>query len=359
MEPTDHLGALTSVIASQAETIKSQAATIDALSGARGMVLDLDLTFGELWERYQQTFPATENWPRTARSLMIRPLEHFGAMCVVDLKPMHWSDFRDSKAVREKLAPSSRNQILARIKAMMNWAVADGRIHASPFKVVKPEKARPKRETEFSEFDEERILNAAPLRMSVFFMVAIDSGMRHSEIRLLRWDQVNVEAKTISLSWAETKGKRSGTAYLRDRSVAALKLLPRVEGSPYVFARPSDGQPYSYAAFYLTFRKLSEKLRLRAAPGDLRPRVHDCRHSLASRLSRNGAPLPAIQRILRHANVSTTERYIHTRPEDIAAAHALLDQCRSGPRKGPHRADDDTRREVPAPKKVSRAAKSL
>lgn len=342
-------------IENQQQTIQQQHKTIELLSGATGRIVDVDLTFAALWDRYRRTFPKNETWPRTAVSIMLRPLETFGAMRIVDLKAMHWSDFRDRDDV-QKLAPSTRNQILTRITAMMNWALTDGRIASNPFERAKPERSRPKRETEFSLEDEERFLQAASLRLSVFFMIAIDSGMRHKEIRLLRWDQIDVKARTVQVSWAETKGKRSGTAYLTPRSIAALKLLPRVEGSPYVFARKPDGNPFSYATFYLEFRRISKKLGLKAAPGDVRPRVHDCRHSLASRLSRRGAPLPAIQAILRHAQPTTTSLYIHTRPEDIVAAHALLDDCRASPRHGPQRAAP--RANEPASKKVSAIAKN-
>ena len=45
----------------------------------------------------------------------------------------------------------------------------------------------------------------------------------------------------------------------------------------------------------------------------------------------------ADRRILRHAHLATTARYIHTRPDEIAAAHALLEQVRKEPRRGPKR----------------------
>jgi len=67
----------------------------------------------------------------------------------------------------------------------------------------------------------------------------------------------------------------------------------------------------------------------------VRVHAHDTRHSVASRLNRQGARLTDIQGVLRHANLATTATYIHTRAEEIAAAAALLEKK---PRRGPHRA---------------------
>lgn len=345
VDPVDQAGVLSLVVKAQAETIQSQGETIkqqnltiQVLSGARGKAVNLDLTVSELWDRYVRTFPDGEAWPRSVQSMMRKVLAHFGPMKVADLQPYHWTDFRDSEPIKHGLSVTTRNLQYRRTRAMMAWAVADGRILADPFEHVKAEPPRPKRETEFSEIDEERIVEHAPEKLRVLFVVAMASGMRHTEIRLLRWDQIDFKARTISLSWAENKGKRSATAYLTNEAVKALRSMPRVDGSPYVFTNPKTKEPFTYACFYRMFRKVTEGLAIKCAPGDGRVHAHDTRHTVASRLSRRGAPLPSIQRILRHKNLATTERYIHTTPNDIAAAHALLEQCRSSPRHGPKRA---------------------
>lgn len=54
-------------------------------------------------------------------------------------------------------------------------------------------------------------------------------------------------------------------------------------------------------------------------------RLHDLRHSFATRLIRKGADLYRVSRLLGHASVKTTERYLHLATEDLEAAIALLE----------------------------------
>lgn len=302
---------------------------------------DRSCSVRELWERYSGTLPRDQKWVYSLKSLMRVVLEGplvegkpeaLGDVQVIELRQSHWSDYKNGPGAH--LKPTTRNLQLHRVKSMLKWAIDDGRIYDSPFRRVKGEPAQEKRQTEISEADEEKIVSAAPLVVSVMVRVAMGSGMRHDEIRLMRWEQVDLDAQTVSLAWDETKGRRAATINLTSDAVAALRLLRRVPGSPYVF--PSErkpDQPLSYTFFHRAFRKVVDRIGVKAAPGDGRVHAHDMRHSVASRLNRRGAKLTDIQGVLRHQNLSTTAAYIHTRAEEIAAAAKLLEQ----PRKPPHR----------------------
>lgn len=294
------------------------------------------ITVQELWERYERTFPASEKWPRTVRSMMARVVAHFGKRQVASLRVFDWTEYRDGPA-KVGLSPTTRNLQMRRLKALFNWGVNEGRIEVNPLQRVRPEKSRPKRETEFSEADEAKILEGASVMLQAFFLIGIDSGMRHEEIRTLEWSQINFLTRSIQLSWTGTKSKKSRVAHLTQRAIDAIQLMPKVAGSPFVFVNRNTGQPYSDVRFWQLFRKAADGAGVRAAPGDGRPHFHDTRHSLASRLARVGATIPAIQGILGHANLATTALYIHTRPDEIADAHALLSAPRKGPRRAPVR----------------------
>ena len=54
-------------------------------------------------------------------------------------------------------------------------------------------------------------------------------------------------------------------------------------------------------------------------------RIHDMRHTYASRLVQNGAPLQAVSRLLGHSDIRTTMRYAHLSQHNLEAAAALFD----------------------------------
>ena len=63
-------------------------------------------------------------------------------------------------------------------------------------------------------------------------------------------------------------------------------------------------------------------MRMRADLGDLR--LHDLRHSFASRALALGESLPAIGRLLGHTEVQTTARYAHLAEDSVKAAAARV-----------------------------------
>ena len=54
--------------------------------------------------------------------------------------------------------------------------------------------------------------------------------------------------------------------------------------------------------------------------------VHVLRHTFCSHLAMRGAPARAIQELAGHANITTTQRYMHLSPAAIEGAIRLLDQ---------------------------------
>lgn len=301
-----------------------------AIAQLEALLPDRSCSTSELWEKYVASLPVEAAWVRSVRSMMTKPLLALGGARVIELRQSHWADFRNGPG--RDLSPTTRNLILRRLKAMLSWAVDEGRIYDCPFRRVKTEKARGKRRTEIAEEDDARVADATPLAVSVLYQVMCGTGMRIGEVRLLRWEQVDLEARTVALLWDETKGREAAAVTLTQSAIDALRLLPR--SSPYVFPSPRTGLPLSYMHFYSHLRGSFERLGLKAAPGDGRVHPHDTRHSVATRLNRRGAKLTDIQGVLRHANVAQTALYIITRADEIAAAARLLE----GPRRGPHRA---------------------
>ena len=126
------------------------------------------------------------------------------------------------------------------------------------------------------------------------------TGCRKSEILDLRWDDVELTASELRLKDAKA-GPRM--VHLTAPVLAVLKGLPRSPGKACVFSGPRGGNQEPY--FNLCWRRI----RARAGLDDLR--IHDLRHSYASRALALGEGLPTIGKLLGHSKVSTTARYAH------------------------------------------------
>ena len=139
------------------------------------------------------------------------------------------------------------------------------------------------------------------------------TGCRRNEILELQWDDVDLERSEIRLRDTKT-GPR--TVPLNPAAVGVLSGLRRVPGNPWVLPGRQPGRRIA---------SLNEPwLRLRARAGLEDVRLHDLRHSFASRALALGESLPMIARLLGHAEIQTTARYAHLTREAMNASAARV-----------------------------------
>lgn len=166
------------------------------------------------------------------------------------------------------------------------------------------------------------------------------SGTRVSNALEFRADQVDFERRTVTF---RVKSKKPGgrPIVLPITGPMLVILANNIHNSPaavftYVARRTRAGRvrgeryPITYGAFYTAFKAAAKAI------GKPSLRVHDLRHTAATRTLRATQNLKLASRQLGHTRISTTERY----------AHVLDDDLRSGmedshnPRKIPGTAPD-------------------
>ena len=126
------------------------------------------------------------------------------------------------------------------------------------------------------------------------------TGCRRSEILSLRWDDVDLAAHELRLRDTKT-GPR--IVPLSPSAVKLLASLPRSAGKPWVIPGRGTGSH---------MRKLGYTWRLLRSRADLPDvRLHDLRHSFASRALALGETLPMIGKLLGHRRITSTVRYAH------------------------------------------------
>ena len=143
------------------------------------------------------------------------------------------------------------------------------------------------------------------------FRLLLLTGCRMSEIRDLRWEYVKNDC--IELPDAKTGGR---VVPLGPEARAVLSAIPRDEDNPWVIAGRLPGS-------HLTdLQRPWRRIRKQAGLEDVR--IHDLRHSFASRALALGESLTMIGKLLGHTQVQTTARYAHLARDSIQTAAARI-----------------------------------
>ena len=145
----------------------------------------------------------------------------------------------------------------------------------------------------------------------VAFRLLLLTGCRMSEIRDLRWEYVKDDC--IELPDAKTGGR---VVPLGPEARAVLSAIPRDEDNPWVIAGRLPGS-------HLTDLQRPWR-RIRKQAGLEGVRIHDLRHSFASRALALGESLTMIGKLLGHTQVQTTARYAHLARDSIQTAAARI-----------------------------------
>ena len=221
--------------------------------------------------------------------------------------------------------PAMANQVVAMLSRMidhaMAWGVA-GEI-SNPCRTVP--KYRTRRRERFltdAEFQRlGRVLDEMEAEgcLSVYAGAALRllmlTGCRRNEILTLRWEDVRLEAQELRLRDSKT-GPRAVS--LSPEAARVLAGIDKVPGNPWVIPGANPGQRLS--SLFGPWRRV----RARAGLDDVR--MHDLRHSYASRALALGESLPVIAKLLGHAQIQTTARYTHLTRDAVRDAAARVGQ---------------------------------
>lgn len=266
--------------------------------------IESSISFGEFFQK--QYLPFTE------RQASFRTKKYYPGVIPDWFKrlPLNKITTRDIELLQGDLlksrTPASVNRIIAAVKHSFTKAYEWELITEEIFKRVqrvKPLKGEVQR-LRFLSLDEcQRLVNAAEPHLKPILIVALNTGMRKSEILNLTWSQIDLKHSYIRLE--KTKNGERRDIPMNDTLKTLFKDLfkNRRLDTDYIFINPTTGRR-------LTDIKRSFKTACKRA-GITDFRFHDLRHTFASHLVMAGVDLKTVQELLGHKDIKMTLKYSH------------------------------------------------
>ncbi|WP_114937849.1 site-specific tyrosine recombinase XerD [Mucilaginibacter endophyticus] len=215
------------------------------------------------------------------------------------------------------MIPSSQARILSGIKAFYKYLLMEDIIQTDPSELLESPKIRRKLPDTLSYEEINKIIAALDLskpegmRNKAILETLYGSGLRVSELTELKLSNLYLDIEFIKVTG---KGNKERLVPIGSEAIKALKLWienvrvhnPIKKGEEdYVFLN-RRGTRLSRQIIFLTIKDLAEIVGLKKK---ISP--HTFRHSFATHLVEGGADLRAVQEMLGHESITTTEIYTH------------------------------------------------
>lgn len=142
-------------------------------------------------------------------------------------------------------------------------------------------------------------------------MLLLETGVRINE--LLCIERCNVDLKSQCILLTKTKTNVNRYVYFKDYTKSLLTKYLSIEcyDHPYLLNHFGYAKQLTYKYIVILFQKIKNTYGIKS----LSP--HMFRHTCATFLIENDAPINAVQKLLGHTSIKTTERYIHESQKKI------------------------------------------
>ncbi len=226
-------------------------------------------------------------------------------------------DFADSMA---HLAPRSRNQGLSAVKSLLTYGQRIGYLTYNIGVVVKLEKvSNDLAQRILSEDAVQKMLHTEKgPRNRAILRLFYGGGLRVSELVDLKWRNFQ-ERDDGGQVTVFGKGGKTRHVLLSDATWAALMTLKSDDPNAPVFPSRKKGGHLNPVSAWRIVKKAAAQAGIE---GNVSP--HWLRHAHASHALERGAPVALVRDTLGHASVSTTNGYLHARPNDSSALYLAV-----------------------------------
>lgn len=214
---------------------------------------------------------------------------------------------------KEGRAATTISRTLASMKAFFHYEVLEGRIKRSPAEMIRAPKVEKKVPSVLSVEEVGRLLNQPSertpkeIRDKAMLELLYATGIRVTELISLKTEDVNLPIGFITCHDGSKErmipfGRVAKEALMNYMEEARDVLLKR-KASEWLFTNCNGGQ-MSRQGFWKIIKYYGKSAGIQA---DITP--HTLRHSFAAHLISNGADMRAVQTMLGHSDMATTQMY--------------------------------------------------
>lgn len=230
---------------------------------------------------------------------------------------------------RARLAPSSQGRAIAAVRSLLRFGVREGRITSNPARGVRSPKLPKTLPRHLRPAELEKLLAAAagdgPLapRDRAMLELLYASGLRVSELVGLDWGDIDLASRVVRV---DGKGGKERMVPCGRPAIEALRAwLAQWEQTRAEAGASSNEEPVFLNArgTRLTDRSVRRILDAAVARAGVAGGVHPhtLRHTFATHMLEAGADLRAIQELLGHTSLGTTQRYTHVDLERLQTVY--------------------------------------
>jgi integrase/recombinase XerD len=231
------------------------------------------------------------------------------------------------------LAARSRARTLVAVRGLCKHLVAERWLDADPAALIDAPRTGRRLPGVLGEAAVTRLIAAPPdtprgRRDAAMIELAYGSGLRVSELVALPLADINLRGGFVRVT-----GKGGKTRVVPINTATQMRIARYVEEDrPGWLRDPQEralfvterGGPMTRQGFWKSLRGYARRADVRLPAGDVSP--HKLRHSFATHLVEHGADLRAVQAMLGHADISTTQVYTQ-----VSQAH-MIEHARKHPR---------------------------
>ncbi len=215
------------------------------------------------------------------------------------------------------MIPSSQARILSGIKSFYKYLLAEDIIKSNPAELLESPKKQRKLPDTLSYQDINKLIEAIDLskpdgtRNKAIIEVLYSCGLRVSELTELKLSNLYLEIEFVKVVG---KGNKERLVPIGGEGIKALKLwiehdrvhIPIKKGEEDMVFLNRRGSRLSRVYIFMLIKQLAETAGIKKS---ISP--HTLRHSFATHLVEGGADLRAVQEMLGHESITTTEIYTH------------------------------------------------